>query len=55
MDVRQWAEDMRRQNDIWVAGDRILRFLAWLVRSRPDEVAASVRAALSAAGWSGNR
>lgn len=55
MDVRQWAEDMRRQNDIWVTGDRVLRFPAWLVRSRPEEVAAAVRAALSAAGWGDNR
>ncbi|WP_370518233.1 DUF559 domain-containing protein [Micromonospora sp. AMSO31t] len=51
MDVRQWADDMRRQNDIWTVGDRILRFPAWLVRARPDEVAESVRGALRAAGW----
>ena len=51
MDVRHWAADMRRQNDVWIAGDRILRFPAWLVRSRPDEVAAQLRAALGAAGW----
>jgi hypothetical protein len=46
----RWA-DMRRQNDLWVAGDRVLRFPAWLVRRRPAEVAAQVRAALLAAGW----
>ncbi|MFI6781089.1 endonuclease domain-containing protein [Micromonospora sp. NPDC050276] len=51
MDVRQWAADMRRQNDVWTSGDRILRFPAWLVRARPDEVAATVRGALVAAGW----
>ncbi|GIJ80310.1 hypothetical protein SAMN05443287_101450 [Micromonospora phaseoli] len=51
MDVRQWADDMRRQNDVWTTGDRILRFPAWLVRSRPDEVADAVRRALLAAGW----
>jgi very-short-patch-repair endonuclease len=51
MDVRQWAADMRRQNEVWIAGDRILRFPAWLVRARPDEVAAQVRAALIAGGW----
>ncbi len=51
MDVRQWAEDMRRQNDIWTTGDRILRFPAWLVRTHPDEVAESLRRALRAAGW----
>jgi very-short-patch-repair endonuclease len=51
MDVRHWAADMRRQNDIWIAGDRILRFPAWLVRRRPEEVAAQIEAALRAAGW----
>ncbi|MEU8163091.1 hypothetical protein [Micromonospora parva] len=34
MDARQWAADMRRQNDVWTSGDRILRFPAWLVRAR---------------------
>ncbi|MER5703282.1 hypothetical protein ABT023_15235 [Micromonospora sp. NPDC002296] len=51
MDVREWAADMRRQNDVWTAGDRILRLPAWLVRARPDEVAATLRRALLAAGW----
>jgi hypothetical protein len=52
LDVGQWAADMRRQNEIWIAGDRILRFPAWLVRRKPDEVATQLRAALLAAGWS---
>jgi hypothetical protein len=51
MDVRQWAADMRRQNEVWIAGDRILRFPAWLIRARPHEVADQLRAALIAAGW----
>ncbi|WP_433534102.1 endonuclease domain-containing protein [Micromonospora sp. CA-249363] len=51
MDARQWAADMRRQNDVWTSGDRILRFPAWLLRARPDEVADTVRRALIAAGW----
>ncbi|HEX5596405.1 MAG TPA: hypothetical protein VFX61_10360 [Micromonosporaceae bacterium] len=51
MDVRHWAADMRRQNEVWIAGDRILRFPVWVVRHRPVEVAAQVRAALEAAGW----
>ncbi|MER7456666.1 DUF559 domain-containing protein [Micromonospora sp. NPDC126480] len=51
MDVRQWAADMRRQNDVWTSGDRILRFPAWQVRTRPDEVADALRRALTAAGW----
>ncbi|WP_432049768.1 hypothetical protein [Verrucosispora sp. NA02020] len=51
MDVRQWAADMQRQNDVWTTGDRILRFPAWLVRAHPDQVADTVRRALVAAGW----
>ncbi|WP_240762386.1 endonuclease domain-containing protein [Micromonospora sp. HM134] len=51
MDVRQWAADLRRQNGVWISGDRILRFTAFDVRHRPDEVAAQLRAALTAAGW----
>jgi very-short-patch-repair endonuclease len=46
----RWA-DMKRQNDLWVAGDRVLRFPAWVVRRHPAEVAEQVRAALEAAGW----
>ncbi|WP_242624710.1 endonuclease domain-containing protein [Krasilnikovia cinnamomea] len=51
MDVRHWAADMLRQNEVWISGDRILRFPSWLLRGRPDEVAAQIRAALTAAGW----
>jgi hypothetical protein len=51
MDPAHWAADMLRQNRLWIEGDRVLRFPAWLVRERPDEVAAQLRAALRAAGW----
>jgi len=51
MDVRQAWSDMQRQNDLWIAGERVLRFPAWLVRERPEDVIAQVRAALIAAGW----
>jgi very-short-patch-repair endonuclease len=50
-DVAAWWADMRRQNDLWIAGDRVLRFPSWVVRTRPNEVAAQVGAALQAAGW----
>jgi hypothetical protein len=53
MDVRHWEADMGRQNDVWIPGDRILRFTAWQVRHRPAEVAATIRKALLAAGWDG--
>jgi very-short-patch-repair endonuclease len=48
--LARWA-DMKRQNDLWVAGERVLRFPAWVVRRKPAEVAEQVRAALRAAGW----
>ena len=49
-DVEHWAADMLRQNQIWIAGDRILRFPAWLIRSDPAAVAAQIRQALIAGG-----
>jgi hypothetical protein len=51
MDVRHWAADMLRQNEVWIAGDRILRFPAWLIRNEPVRVADQLRKALRAAGW----
>ncbi len=51
MDARSWWADMRRQNELWIPGDRVLRFPSWAVRQRPAEVAEQVRAALVAAGW----
>jgi very-short-patch-repair endonuclease len=51
LDVRAYWRDMRRQNALWIAGDRVLRFPSWAIRHIPDEVRAQVRAALLAAGW----
>ena len=51
MDVRHWVADMRRQNDIWISGDRLLRFPAHHIRSQPTEVATQLRSALHAAGF----
>jgi very-short-patch-repair endonuclease len=48
MDTRHWAADMLRQNALWISGDRVLRFPAWLIRAHPDRVAAQLRAALTA-------
>ncbi|MFG2099533.1 hypothetical protein ACGFJ5_02940 [Micromonospora echinaurantiaca] len=47
-----WA-DMRRQNAVWIEGDRVLRFPSWALRTRPHEVITQLRAALRAAGWPG--
>ncbi len=51
MDVQNWWADMQRQNAMWTAGARILRFPAWAVRNEPGRVIEQVRAALLAAGW----
>jgi len=51
IDAAAWWADMKRQNEVWIAGERVLRFPAWVVRERPNEVIAQVRAALRAAGW----
>jgi hypothetical protein len=51
LEVQARWSDMKRQNDLWIAGDRILRFPSRVVRHRPDEVAAQMRTALLAAGW----
>ncbi|MEV4825437.1 DUF559 domain-containing protein [Micromonospora sp. NPDC049274] len=47
-----WA-DMRRQNDLWLEGDRVLRFPAWAIRADAAEVVRQLRTALEAAGWPG--
>jgi hypothetical protein len=52
-DAKAWWADMKRQNAVWIAGSRILRFPAWAIRERPNEVFAQVRAALITAGWTG--
>jgi very-short-patch-repair endonuclease len=53
LEVRQAWADMRRQNELWIAGDRVLRFPAWALRHDPETVMSQVRAALQAAGWPG--
>jgi very-short-patch-repair endonuclease len=53
MQVSSWYADMRQHNEIIIAGERLLRFPAWMIRYKPDEAAAQLRAALTAAGWRG--
>jgi hypothetical protein len=50
LDPAQWWADLQRQNDLWITGERVLRFPVWAVRERPAEVLAQVRAALAAGG-----
>ena len=49
-EVRSWWDDLDRQNLLWISGDRVLRFPAYLVRTRPDLVANRIQQALEAAG-----
>lgn len=53
LEVRTWWADMQRQNDLWISGDRVLRFPGWALIHRPAGVADQLRAALTAAGWPG--
>ncbi|MFC6563566.1 endonuclease domain-containing protein [Actinoplanes utahensis] len=46
-DVRQWWADMRRQNELWIPGDRVLRFPAWALRHHPADILTQLRAALA--------
>jgi very-short-patch-repair endonuclease len=51
MDVRHWEADLRRQNEVWIPGDRILRFSGHQVRRRSNGAVDQIRRALLAAGW----
>jgi hypothetical protein len=55
MDAQHWADDMVRQNNVWIKGERILRFTAAMIRSEPWAVADQIRAALVAGGWTAGR
>lgn len=48
---RSYWNDMKRQNQVWIAGDRVLRFPAVAVRYDLAEVIGQIRQALLAAGW----
>jgi Protein of unknown function (DUF559) len=51
MDVTQWWDDMDRENAMKLDGYLVLRFTAFVVRYRPDYVAAQIRDALRKAGY----
>lgn len=51
LEVRTWWADMQRQNDLWITGDRVLRFPGWALIHEPARVAAQIHAALVAGGW----
>jgi hypothetical protein len=51
LEARHWVADLRRRNQVWIDGDRTLRFTVFDLRHRPAEVVAQLRTALAAAGW----
>jgi hypothetical protein len=51
-DVGQMWEDSVRQNDLLLAGYKVLRYPVHVLRTQPHRVIAEIRAALQAAGWS---
>lgn len=51
LDALQYWDDMERDIDLTLNGYRTLRFPAFLIRSRPDHVAAKIRLALQENGW----
>jgi very-short-patch-repair endonuclease len=50
-EVGEWESDMRRQNDVWIAGDIILRFPATEIRQNSQEVAQQLLRALRSRGF----
>jgi hypothetical protein len=53
MEVRQWCDDLLRQNELVIARADILRFPSLVVRSAGDVFADQVSRALVARGWRG--
>jgi hypothetical protein len=51
LEVRRYWADMQRQNDLWIPGERVLRFPAYIIRMRPDLWVPQLRKALIEAGW----
>jgi very-short-patch-repair endonuclease len=49
--AEEWAQDLRRQNVLQIAGVSLLRFPVSRIRSEPARVLNEIRAALVARGW----
>lgn len=50
-DLENVDTDLRRYNDLVIAGDRVLRFSSYAVRHEPGLVIATLAAALRSRGW----
>jgi hypothetical protein len=51
LEPETWWADQFRQNDLWIGDEIVLRFPAWAISRRPEEVAAQLRRALVHGGW----
>ncbi|OUZ12381.1 hypothetical protein BHE97_01265 [Aeromicrobium sp. PE09-221] len=48
--IDRWDADLRRSNELVIAGDRLLIFSSYAIRHQPDEVERQLRAVFRAAG-----
>lgn len=46
IEASHWSSDMLRQNEVWLEGDRVLRFPAFLLRANPEKVIEQLKSAL---------
>ncbi|HZM78351.1 MAG TPA: DUF559 domain-containing protein [Candidatus Limnocylindrales bacterium] len=46
VEARHWSADMLRQNEVWLEGERVLRFPAFLLRTSPEKVVEHLKTAL---------
>lgn len=53
MEARTWWADMDRDNQLTIAGERVLRYPSFAVREQGQRVADQIAAALRCAGWPG--
>lgn len=53
MEAQAWWADMDRDNQLTIAGERVLRFPSFALREEQERVAHQIAAALRSAGWPG--
>jgi very-short-patch-repair endonuclease len=53
LNVAQMWDDAGRANELELDGYVVLRYPAWAVKTRAEQIAAEIRAALRRAGWAG--
>lgn len=51
LEVRNWADDLDRHNELSIDGRRLLQFSSYAVRHRPERVGEQVERGLRRGGW----